>query len=49
MNNVSNKKGWDSGMTQANVELPLITPIKGKYNGKSDKYFVKLKLSRVLI
>ena len=49
MNNVSNKKGWDSGMTQSHVDPPLITPIKGKYNGKSDKYFVKLKLRRVLI
>ena len=33
-------------MTQVHVE-PLPTPlIKVKYDGKSDKYFVKLKLCR---
>ena len=33
-------------MIQAHMEPPPITPIKGTYDGKSDKYFVKLKLRR---
>ena len=31
-------------MTQVQVETPPIPLIKGKYNGKSEKDFVKLKL-----
>ena len=33
-------------MTQVHVEPPLTPLIKGKYDGTSDKYFVKLKLRR---
>ena len=33
-------------MTQAHVEPLQIILIKETYNGKSDKYFVKLKLCR---
>ena len=33
-------------MTQAHVEPPSIPPIKGNYDGKSEKYFIKLKLRR---
>ena len=47
INNDSHKKGWNSGITQAHVEPPLITLTKVKYDGKSDKYFEKLKLRRV--
>ena len=46
MKNVSHKKGWNSGTTQEYVEPMAITLIKGTYNGKSDKEFVKLKLCR---
>ena len=33
-------------MTKVHVEPPQIPPIKGKYDGKSEKYFVKMKLCR---
>ena len=46
MKNVSHKKIWISGMTQVHVDPPLIPLIKGKYDSKSDKDFVKLKLHR---
>ena len=44
MKNFSHKKGCNSGITQVNVETPKISLIKVKYDGKSDKYFVKLKM-----
>ena len=44
MNNVSQKKNWNLGLTQVHVELPPVPLIKFKSDGKSDKYFVKLKL-----
>ena len=44
MKNVSHKKEWNSGTTQAHVEPPPITLIKVAYYGKSEKYFVKMKL-----
>ena len=48
MNNISHKKSWNYEMTQMHVE-PLPTPIvKGKYDGKSENYSVKLKLRRYL-
>ena len=46
MKNISHNKSWDFGMNQVHVEPLLIPLIKGKYNGKSDKDFVKLKLRR---
>ena len=46
MKNFSHKKSWNSGMTQVHVEPPPKPLIKVKYDGKSDKYFVKLKLCR---
>ena len=33
-------------MTQVHVEPSILLLIKGKYNGKSEKYFVKIKLRR---
>ena len=33
-------------MTQPHLDPPLIPLIKEKHDGKSDKYFVKLKLRR---
>ena len=36
-------------VVQVNVEPPPIPLVKGKYNGKSDKYFVKLELCRDLM
>ena len=35
-----------TGMTQPHVDPPQIPLIKEKYDGKSDRYFVKLKLRR---
>ena len=32
-------------MTQVHVEPPSIPQIEGKYDGKSDKYFVKVNFS----
>ena len=46
MNNISHKKSWNLVMTQVQVETPSIPLIKGKYNGNSEKDFVKLKLRR---
>ena len=46
MNHVYHNKGWNFGMTQAHVEHQPIPWIKITYNGKLDKYFVKLKLCR---
>ena len=46
MKNVSHKKIWNFGMKQAYVQPPTTPPIKSKQDNKSDKYFVKLNLSR---
>ena len=46
MKNVYHKKLWKSGMTQAHLEYTPIPLINGKYNGKSDKYFVNLEFCR---
>ena len=46
MKNVSHKKSWNLGMTQVHVEPPSIHLVKVKYDGKSQKYFIKLKLLR---
>ena len=46
MKNVSNKNTWNLGMMQDHVKPPPIPPIKRNNYDKSDKYFVKLKLSR---
>ena len=39
-------KGWNSGTNTAHVEPPPTPLIKEACNGKSDKYFVKIKLCR---
>ena len=44
--NVSSKKGWMTGMNHPHVEPPPIPLIQETHDGKSDKYFVKLKLCR---
>ena len=44
--NVSSKKGWMTGMTHPHIDPPPIPITKETHDGKSDKYFVKLKLSR---
>ena len=46
MNNVSQKKTWNLGMTQSHVEPPPTPLIKIKHTDKLDKCFVKLKLRR---
>ena len=46
--NVSHKKTWNSGMTQAHVEPLSILLIKINHENNSDKDFVKLKLRRYL-
>ena len=46
MKNVSHKKVCDSGKNPAHVEPLPIPPTKENYNGKSDEYFVNLKLRR---
>ena len=46
MKNVSSKKEWMTGVTHPHVEPPPIPLIQETYYGKSDKYFVKLKLRR---
>ena len=46
MNIFSHKKGWNSWMIQVHVKPPPIPLIIGKYDGKSEKYFVGLKLRR---
>ena len=46
MKNVSHKKRWKLGMTQAHVEPLPITFMMGTYDGKSYKYFIILKLHR---
>ena len=46
MRNVTGKKGWMTGKTQLHIDPPHIPLIKEKYNGKSYKDFVKLKLRR---
>ena len=40
------KKWYNSGMAHEHVEPLPIPLIKETYDGKSDKYFVKLKLCR---
>ena len=42
----SHKKGCNLGMNQAHVEPRPIPLMNGTCDGKSDKYFVKLKLCR---
>ena len=39
-------KGWGKGTNIAHVDPPPIPLIKETYNGKSDGYYVKIKLSR---
>ena len=46
MENVSLENNRNSGMAQVHVEPPPTPLIKVKYDGKSDKDFVKLKLRR---
>ena len=46
MKDGSSKKGWMTGIIQAHVEPPPIPLLKELHDGKSDKYFVKLKLRR---
>ena len=46
MNIFYHKKWWNSEMIQAHVEPPPIPLIKGTYYGKSEKYFINLKLRR---
>ena len=46
MKNVSHKKGCKLGINQAHVEPLPIPLIREMYDGKSDKYFIKLKLRR---
>ena len=46
MKNFYHTKVWNLGMTQAYVYPPPIPPIKGTCDGKSNKYFVKLKFCR---
>ena len=48
MKNIPINKWWMSRITQPHVEPPPIPLIKEKHDGKSDKYFVKLKLCRDL-
>ena len=48
MKNVYHKNIWNLGVTQVCVEPPPIPLVKVKYDGKSDKDFVKLKLCRDL-
>ena len=43
MNNVSHKKGQNSGTNPAHVESLPISLMKGACNDKPEKYFVKLK------
>ena len=42
MKNVSSKKWWITGITQARVKPLPISLLKKVYNGKPDKDFVKL-------
>ena len=46
MKNVSNKKGWMTGVNHPHVEPPPILLIQETYNGKLHKDIVKLKLRR---
>ena len=46
MKNVFHKKCRNWETNPSHVESPPILLIKETYNGKSDKYFVKLKLRR---
>ena len=46
MKNVSNKKTWNSGMTQAHVGPPPAPLNKTNNYHKSEKYYVKIKLRR---
>ena len=46
MKNVSHNKCWSLGINQAHVEPPPIPLLKGTYDGKSDKDFVKMKFCR---
>ena len=44
--NVSHNKGWILGINPAHVEPSPITLSREMCNGKSDKYFVKIKSRR---
>ena len=44
MNNILHKKGWNSGTDPVHVEPPPIPLSKEMCNGKSDKYFINMKL-----
>ena len=44
MKTVSSKKGWMTRVTLPHVEPPPIPLIQEKYDGKSDKDDVKIKL-----
>ena len=46
MKNVSSKKLWMTGMTHPHIDPPPIPLIQETHYGKSDKYFVKIKLRR---
>ena len=46
MKNVSSKKGRMTGMTHPHVDPPMIPLIQETNDGKSDRYFIKLKLHR---
>ena len=46
MNKILSKKRFMTGTTQPHVDPPPITLIKENHDGKSEKYFVKLKLRR---
>ena len=44
MKNVLHKQGWNSGTNPSHVEPLLIPLIMETYIGKSEEYFIKLKL-----
>ena len=46
INFVSGKKVWMTGMTHPHIDPQPIPLIQETYDGKSDKYFVKLKIRR---
>ena len=46
MKTVYQKKSWNLGITQVHEEPPPTPAIKVKYDDKSDKYSVKMKLRR---
>ena len=46
MKNLLHKNKWNTGVVQVRVDPPPTPLMKIKYNDKSEKYFVKLKLRR---